>query len=349
MRELSFSWLTSAWEQLQAQRARLPHALLIYGPPHIGKRELAEHFAQSLLCETPAAGGHPCNTCQACRWFADGNHPDYRAILPEILQPADVEAGGGEAADSGPGEGTGSKSKAPSKEIKIDQVRALDTFFGIGTHRGGAKVVLLYPADALNQASGNALLKTLEEPAAGTVFLLVTSRLDHLLPTIKSRAAKFAVAPPSREAALAWLQGQGVRDPETALAEAGGAPLAAQRKAEDETAAEYRSMLLDALTAQRTLDPVATAEKCDKAGAELLTLWLTQWVSDLILHRNAGKVRYHPQQIKAIEKLAGAADLPGLFRLYRSLLAARRMAGHPLNVRLVAEDLLIDYARVIHS
>jgi len=80
----------------------------------------------------------------------------------------------------------------------------------------------------------------------------------------------------------------------------------------------------------------------------LLTLWLTQWVSDLILHRNSGKVRYHPQQIKSIEKLAAAADLPGLFRLYRSLLAARRLAGHPLNVRLVAEDLLIDYARVIH-
>jgi len=341
--DLSFKWLEPAWQQLQAQRARLPHALLIYGPPHIGKRELAEHFAQSLFCESPAAGGHPCGTCQACNWFRDGNHPDYRAVLPEILQPADTEAGG----DTAEGEG-GTKSKTPSKEIKIEQVRSLDTFFSIGTHRGGAKVVLIYPADALNQASGNALLKTLEEPSAGTVFLLVTSRLDHLLPTIKSRAAKFAVAPPSPEMALAWLKEQGVRDPETALAEAGGAPLAAQRKTGDEAALEIRAMLLDALTSARTLDPVATAEKCDKAGAELLTLWLTQWVSDLILHRNSGKVRYHPQQIKSIETLAEAADLPGLFRLYRSLLAARRMAGHPLNVRLVAEDLLIDYARVIH-
>jgi DNA polymerase-3 subunit delta' len=341
--DLSFKWLAPAWQQLQAQRARLPHALLIYGPPHIGKRELAEHFAQSLLCETPAADGHPCGACQACNWFRDGNHPDYRAVLPEILQPVDAEAGG----DAAEGDG-GAKSKTPSKEIKIEQIRSLDTFFSIGTHRGGAKIVLIYPADALNQASGNALLKTLEEPSAGTVFLLVTSRLDHLLPTIKSRAAKFAVAPPSPEMALAWLKEQGVREPETALAEAGGAPLAAQRKAEDEAALEIRTMLLDALTSTRTLDPVATAEKCDKAGAELLTLWLTQWVSDLILHRNSGKVRYHPQQIKSIEKLAEAADLPGLFRLYRSLLAARRMAGHPLNVRLVAEDLLIDYARVIH-
>jgi DNA polymerase-3 subunit delta' len=209
-------------------------------------------------------------------------------------------------------------------------------------------VVLLYPADALTQASGNALLKTLEEPSAGTVFLLVTSRMEHLLPTIKSRAAKFAVAPPSNAQSLAWLEEQGVGDAATALAEAGGAPLAALHKAEDEAASEVRTMLIDALTGSRMLDPVATAEKCDKAGTELLTLWLTQWVADLILHRNSGKVRYYPRQIKSIEKLAATADLPGLFRLYRSLLAARRIAGHPLNVRLVAEDLLIDYARVIH-
>ena len=347
MKILKYKWLEPAWEQLQAQRARLPHALLFYGPPLIGKRELAEHFAQSLLCERPVADGHPCGECQACHWFDERNHPDYRAILPEILQPADAESPGAEA---GEGEsGTGAKSKTPSKEIKIEQIRSLDTFFSIGTHRGGAKVALIYPADALNQASGNALLKTLEEPSPDTVFLIVTSRLDHLLPTIKSRAAKFAIAPPSPEVALAWLKEQGVRDPETALAEAGGAPLGALRRAEDEISAEYRGMLLDALTGARALDPVSTAEKCDKAGAELLTLWLTQWVADLILHRNTGKVRYHPQQIKSIEKLAAAADLPGLFRLYRSLLAARRMAGHPLNVRLVAEDLLIDYARVIHS
>lgn len=322
----------------------MPHALLIYGPPQIGKRALAEHFAQSLLCETPAAKGHPCGECQACRWFADGNHPDYRAVLPEILQPADADSAGGDTAE---GEG-GAKSKTPSKDIKIEQIRSLDTFFNIGTHRGGAKVVLLYPADALNAASANALLKTLEEPSAGTVFLLVTSRLDHLLPTIRSRAAKFAVAPPTPELALAWLAKEGVRDPETALAEAGGAPLAALGEEADEAASETRTMLLDALSAERAIDPVATAEKCDKAGAELLTLWLSQWVADLILHRSSGKVRYYPRQIKAIERLASAADPAGLLGLYRSLMGARRSAGHPLNVRLVAEDLLIDYARVIH-
>lgn len=345
MKELKYKWLEPAWEALQSQRARLPHALLIYGPAHIGKRDLAEYFAQSLLCDTPAKGGHPCGECQACRWFADGNHPDYRAILPEILQHADADAGG---AESGEGEG-GSKSRAPSKDIKIEQIRSLDTFFNIGTHRGGAKVVLLYPADALNQASGNSLLKTLEEPSPGTVFLLVTSRLDHLLPTIKSRAAKFAVAPPPPSQALEWLKEQGVRDPETALAEAGGAPLAALEGAQDQAALDVRAMLLDALTGSCTLDPVATAEKCDKAGTELLTLWLSQWISDLILYKNTGKVRYHPNQINAIGKLAAAADGAGLFRLYRALLSARRSAGHPLNVRLVAEDLLIDYARVIHA
>jgi DNA polymerase-3 subunit delta' len=345
MKKIEYPWLHAAWSQLQAQRARLPHALLIYVPPQIGKRALAEHFAQSLLCETPATDGHPCGSCQACRWFAEGNHPDFRAVLPEVLQPADADSAPGEPAE---GEGAATKSKTPSKEIKIDQIRSLDTFFAIGTHRGGAKVVLIYPADALNPASGNALLKTLEEPSAGTVFLLVTSRLDHLLPTIRSRAAKFAVAPPARPVALAWLAAQGVRDPETALAEAGGAPLSAIDGAADQAAEETRAMLLDALAGARAIDPVATAEKCDKAGAELLTLWLSQWVADLILHRSSGKVRYHPRQSAAIERLAAAADLPGLLGLYRSLMVARRSAAHPLNVRLVAEDLLIDYARVMH-
>ena len=323
MKILSYRWLDPAWEQLQAQRARLPHALLIYGTPQIGKRTLAEHFAQSLLCETPAANGHPCGVCQACHWFTDGNHPDYRAILPEILRPADAESPGADAAE---GEG-GAKSKTPSKEIKIEQIRSLDTFFSIGTHRGGAKVVLLYPADALNAASGNALLKTLEEPSPGTVFLLVTSRLDHLLPTIRSRAAKFAVAPPTPELAIAWLANEGVSDPETALAEAGGAPLAALGEKDDEATVETHALLLDALSAERAIDPVATAEKCDKAGAELLTLWLSQWVADLILHRSSGKVRYHPRQIMAIGRLAGAADLPGLLGLYRSLMVRAAVPG----------------------
>ena len=140
-------------------------------------------------------------------------------MLPEILQPEEADG------DAEAGAEKAGKTKTPSKEIKIEQIRRLDSFFNTGTHRGGARVVLVYPADALNLPASNALLKTLEEPAPGTVFLLVTSHPDQVLPTIRSRAARFTVSAPDAKACIAWLVEQGVERPEQRLAEAGGAPL----------------------------------------------------------------------------------------------------------------------------
>ena len=108
-----------------------------------------------------------------------GNHPDYRALLPEALAGEAVGAAPAGADEKADGE-EGKKTRTLSKEIKIEQVRALLDFCGVGAHRGGARVVLVYPAEALNAASANALLKTLEEPPAGVVFLLVSARVDRL-------------------------------------------------------------------------------------------------------------------------------------------------------------------------
>ena len=363
MKELSFFWQKEDWMRLQAQRTRMPHAWLMHGAPGIGKRALAEHFAVSLLCENPAQGGHPCGACRACGWMAQGNHPDFRAVLPEILQTqAALEdagesgaeggdrrgAGRGGSGGGGSGSGGSSKTKTPSREIKIEQIRSLDSFFNIGTHRGGARVVLVYPADALNVPASNALLKTLEEPSPGTVFLLVTSHPDQLLATIRSRAAKFQVHSPAPAAALAWLQAQGVRQPEQRLAEAGGAPLMALTAAEADAHSAERDTLIDALAASGSgFDPLALAEKCDKAGNENLVLWLMRWVSDMLLAgQSGGAPRYHPAHAAAVAKSAASFDMRALHRYYRGLAAARRVASHPLNPRLFAEGLLIDYARL---
>lgn len=324
-------------------RERLPHALLLVGAAGIGKRALAEHFAQSLLCETPSAGCHPCGECGACRWFADGNHPDYRAVIPEILQP-DPELAA--AADDGPvAEPGGAKSKsAPSKVIKIGQIRALDGFFNVGTHRSGRRLLLVYPADTLNTDAANALLKVLEEPPPATHFLLVTSRLSDVLPTIRSRCTRMSVSRPDPSVVLEWLRGQGVGDPVSALAEAGGAPLQA---AEGDPAADFHEVLLGALCAPRPLDPVVLAEKCEKAGAPNIALWLSRWVSDVLRCGTGGEVRYHPKQAAVLAGLARTASTSALHGYYRRLMQQRRVADHPLNSRLYTEDLLIDYARVI--
>jgi DNA polymerase III subunit delta' len=343
MKKLPYEWLVPAWNGLLAMRQRMPHALLIYGPVGIGKRALAEHFAQSLLCENPTPSAHPCGECGACRWFADGNHPDYRVVLPAALQPDPEPDSEGEG-EPGAEPGVSRSKTAPSKVIKIGQVRGLDAFLNIGTHRAGRRVVLIYPADTVTADAGNALLKTLEEPPPNTLFLLVTSHINEMLPTIRSRCAKYLVDQPDHAPVIRWLRETGVARPELALAEAGGVPLAA---AVPDGAAEYRDVLLSTLAGTRAIDPVVLAEKCDKAGAANVCLWMSRWVSDLVLFSMTGKVRYHPGHQRAIADLGARVDGRSLIRYYRQLMRLRRIAEHPLNPRLFVEDLLIDYARLM--
>ncbi|TYZ44051.1 DNA polymerase III subunit delta', partial [Ralstonia solanacearum] len=162
-----YPWQSADWTRLQAMRAKLPHAILLSGQAGTGKRDFAMHFAQGLLCDTPTADGRPCQTCAACNWFAQGNHPDFHLVRPEAMEDSpDTEKDA---------EG---KKKAPSKIIRMEQVRQLIEAIGVGTHRAGLRVVVLYPLDALQTEGANALLKTLEEPPQDTVFLLVTDRID---------------------------------------------------------------------------------------------------------------------------------------------------------------------------
>jgi DNA polymerase-3 subunit delta' len=170
------------------------------------------------LCENPAR--RPCGACEGCRWFAAGSHPDFRRIEPEALAAEPV----GDPDE--PVEAPAKRTK-PSLQIKIEQVRSLDDFLNLGSHRGRLRVALVHPAEDMNPNAANALLKGLEEPPPGAIFLLVSHRPSQLLPTIRSRCVALAVPIPPRAAALKWLIEQGVQNPERWLAYAGGAPLQA--------------------------------------------------------------------------------------------------------------------------
>ncbi len=331
-----YPWQQAAWTQLQQMRERLPHAILFHGPAGTGKADFLETFAQSLLCENVRPDGHACGECASCGWFVQHNHPDYRRVRPEALE--DEPAPDGEEG----GEGKARSTKAPSKDIKIEQIRALADFMNISTHRQGLRVVVLYPAEALNMPASNALLKTLEEPPPGTVFLLASNSLDRLLPTILSRCRKFALPMPAHGEALAWLKEQGVADADSWLREQGGAPLAALAEAEGGSREEMEA-LLHFLARPSTDGALRTAEKLAKAELPALVAWTQRWLYDVFSYKLSGNIRYFPRYQKELAALAGRVHTASLMRAIKGTSERRAVADHPLSAKLFVEDMLLEY------
>ncbi len=331
------------WAGLLARRARLPHALLLSGQRGIGKFALARQFAESLLCEQPGAAQEACGHCAACGWLRQGNHPDFRLLQPEALA--------GEAAGSEP-DASGSKKK-PSQQITIDQIRDLDEFLHVGTHRQGARIVLIHPAEAMNRATANAILKSLEEPIPGTLFLLVSSEPERLLPTIRSRCQAMPVPLPSAARAQDWLRQAGVSDAANCLALAGGSPLLAV-----ELGSQEERALLDALTGFLAqgggLDALAAATaleriiKADRRAAPLKRLveWSQKWLYDLTLLDRGLPPRYFLTQSRTLARLAETGRTANLLAFNKKTLQYRTQCEQPLNSRLFLEDFFINYALV---
>ncbi len=353
-------WQESWWNEFRKDTRHLPHALVFYGPRGIGKVEFARYVGRALLCQNPNDLGRPCGVCAACGWIKAGNHPDYRLIRPEAIELAEgVESsesdGDGATLEApvepGAAESEGGKSKrAPSKEIRIQQIRQLADMLALGTHRGGRRVILIYPADAMNVFTANALLKMLEEPPESTVFILITDALDRLLPTILSRCQKVALAPPRPDVALAWLTGQGVADALRLLAEEGGAPLAALFAAqEDEVRRPQREALFGVLAKPEFASCLAVAERLSKCESALVVGWIQRWVYDCLGYRLAGRIRYYPSQKSAIATLAGSLDVTRALAYARTLVAENRLVDHPLNARLFVENLLLGYCLALQK
>lgn len=322
-------WLAARARAALVMRARWPQALLVFGPEGVGKRALAMHFARALLCEAPAADGSACRACPGCHYVRVGQHPDLR-----IVEPVDVDEEG---------------IVTPTDVIKIEAVRSLTQWSQRTSHRGGAKVGIIAPAEKMHAPAANALLKTLEEPPARTYLLLVAHQPGRLLPTIASRCQRFAVALPPKQEALAWLTEQRVSDAERALAQAGGAPLIARDLSERGLQAE-RSAWLAALASPQTLSPVALAARLELGGREqrrdrlaAAIDWLIAWTSDLARIAAGGEAARNPDHSNALRALSTRVARLPLFRYHRQLLLQRALIGHPLQPRLVAEALLIDY------
>ncbi len=354
-----FPWHQKTWDQIQAMQGRLPHAMLFHGQSGIGKFAFVRHLAKSLLCEQPQEDGHACNACASCHWFEDRSHMDFRMLRPEALDvaeglEADAEDQANDAVESTAVDEKKSK-RAPSKEIRIEQVRALAGFLNIGTHRGGKRIVLLYPLSAMNVFTANALLKMLEEPPPNTVFLLIADGLDRVLPTILSRCRHLNLPMPGRSDALAWLIQQGIssKNAESALAESGGAPLGAQQicaqQSDEADLFEARRRLLEYLGNPVKHDPLQLAEQIGKSDLRAVLGWIQRWIFDCISYSSAQRIRYYPSCEKEIAAIVrsgfiGQAPGAGLWDFAKQLSRAKRVVDHPLNPKLFIEALLLGYA-----
>jgi DNA polymerase III subunit delta' len=312
----SLPWLQGAQQRLRAALAaqRLPHSLLLLSTPGLGAEQLANWIAALALCESQ--GARPCGVCASCQLLRAGSHPDsYLVRLEE-----------------------------DAHQIKVDQVRGLIESLALKSYRGGYKVAVIEGAESLNANGANAFLKTLEEPTADTVLIMI-ARPSHRLPaTIASRCLRLTLQPPSKEAAAAWLNAHSaaVQSWDAALGLAGGAPLLALEldslgiAALDGDMRESLRQLTD-----NSADVTLLADRWMKSNPGLRITWLENWITQRV-HESLGTAPSH-QSAEPV-RLPAALLKPKIRALFELLDAARdlrRLASTGMNQQLALEALLL--------
>jgi DNA polymerase-3 subunit delta' len=324
---LTLPWLlVPLTEALRTQQA---HALLVTGPSGLGQWEFGLALAQAWLCETDLSQrptGQACGHCEGCHLVAGRSHPDLRLLVPEAMR-AQAGLNAEEAADAEDG-----KKRKPSREIKVDQVRTALDFSERTAGRGGLKVVLVHPAEAMNAVAANALLKTLEEPPGAMRFVLACGAPQALLPTIRSRCQAVLLPVPERAQALAWLSTQGLQDPGPVLDASGGLPLSALAHAQaGRDAAAWRALPTQVLAGD--------AAALGQWPLPVLADALGRLCHDAAALSMGVPARFFPAWQPATEYL-DAQRLDRLTQCAAELRRFARQAEHPWNGGLAVESLV---------
>nr|WP_255428394.1 DNA polymerase III subunit delta' [Ramlibacter cellulosilyticus] len=317
-------------QQLLAQRG---HAWLLHGPSGLGQYQLALSLAQAWLCDQPTPEG-ACGHCDSCHQVEVRSHTDLAVLMPETFM---LELGWplGEKAQAD----IDDKKRKASREIRVDAMRDALEFAQRTSGRGRGKVVMVYPAEDMNQVTANALLKTLEEPPGDVRFVLSTEAAHQLLPTIRSRCLGHTLAWPEPAEAIAWLQEQGVPGPAAAglLKAAGGRP---------EDALRLHAAGLDARTWSQWPKALVRGDigpLADWGPAQVVQAF-QKLCHDLLALRSGAQPRF----FEAAD-LPSAASLPALTAWWRSLAATSRTVDHPFNAGLMLEDLVAQARTALNS
>ncbi|MCP3665079.1 MAG: DNA polymerase III subunit delta' [Gammaproteobacteria bacterium] len=317
-----FPWQSGQWANLQGARAQnhLPQALLLSGPAGLGKHQFAQRLAASLLCKEPGPDGDPCGQCRGCHLFQAETHPDYKTIEPE-------EQG---------------------KVIRIDQIREYTSKESLTAQAGGYKVVIVEPADAMNIASSNSLLKTLEEPVNWTLIILVTAKPASLPATIRSRCQRVDFFAPPKEIGETWLKQQqpGV-DASLLLNLAFGAPLKALELANPDILALRQQMIGDFMGIMKgQSDQVDVAGRWAKSPLTQTLTWISGWVSDILrlkMSESTSEI-INADHRKSLQAIGIKLESKLLFELSDKINLLGRASATQLNTQMQLEALLISFS-----
>lgn len=174
-----FPWLKDDWLKLRKMytAGTGPQALLIAGPDGIGKKELARELAQLLLCQNINLNGY-CGSCQSCLLAESGNHPDMLVV------------------------------QSAGKKIPIADARMIKEMVALSPRLGFGRAIIIEDADMMTVEASNAILKILEEPPKGNVFILTSDNPDAMLPTVAGRCVRLTVKSPSYADAWGWMSSE---------------------------------------------------------------------------------------------------------------------------------------------
>ena len=313
-------WQTKQWQQLYRchQENRLPHALLLVGQAGLGKTLFAANFAKTLLCKNPSAKSiqFACQHCRDCVLVAAGTHPDLCLLATE-------------------------KSK---RGINIDQVR--DVIEKLNhTSQATYKIIVINPADSLLLAASQALLKNLEEPSERSLFILLTEKVERLLPTIRSRCQVIRFLPPEKSLAMVWLAQQ---LPASAPVEklyhlSAGAPLLAMTYAQQNYYLFYTDLVAAlAQLLNQGMDPIQCAARYVKTDAQQLLSTLLNVVSELL---KCQLLSGYTAIEDALTHLAACLSTNFLLQYFDSVMALQAHTTKiTLNLSLMLEDLFSRWA-----
>jgi len=339
---LPYPWLQTDWQKLTEyqQSQKIPHAIIFTGKKGLAKRELANLWVKSLLCDTNSPEKNdsdtlfPCQVCESCRLFNAQTHPDYLLIEPEEV----------------------------AKAIKVDQIRELVDFVSLTRSRGQYRIILISPAENMNTNAANSLLKTLEEPAANTILILTSSNIQQLPATIRSRCQLFPVTSPKSEELEQYLvtsQQISADEIQIALSISENSPVDAEFYLSSSIASLNNDLLNDwQLLADGSVNPSKISEKWLKQSTNIPLKLVYTWIVDMIRYQSirlqvAGD-SYHTGHFyqgnnKTLEILALKIPAKRLFSLYDKVVELIELERTTLNKQIQLESLLIQWSLVAQS